>query len=360
MYDKLSGKWVLKSVVVVEDAIYNEAKDYSVEHPLYSYVLHVNDSKLTDMFKPEEIKEIEEESGKADLMKALPESLSNMLMNLDGKNEFDSIDKAFQVISCNRRQQPEEYWCRESVLNYLNLFIDKDSVSSFPTEQDLLQDIYGFIKEIDDESSSDEMDLEYAAKEYGEVIMLADAFTTTIDDNDTINNEIIMKDSLATVSEKKAPSIKYKKYGKDQVKRFFELMTEEGYTVPKAAEIAGIPRSTAYELKKVWNDSDGSVYPKGCVKRESKKNPDKLKGNTKLEDKHAFFLIELIDKNPNITVMEAKEDLFSKFSDLLITASGVNKHMKGKCGLSLKESKLYTLTRDAPRTLKLRFEIITQ
>ncbi len=34
--------------------------------------------------------------------------------------------------------------------------------------------------------------------------------------------------------------------------------------------------------------------------------------------------------------------------------------MKGKCGLSLKESKLYTLIRDAPRTLKLRFEIITQ
>ncbi|KAG1152017.1 hypothetical protein G6F37_002396 [Rhizopus arrhizus] len=172
------------------------------------------------------------------------------------------------------------------------------------------------IEEIDDESSSDEMDLEYAAKEYGEVIMLADAFTTTMDDNDAVNNEIIMKDSLATVSEKKAPSIKYKKYGEDQVKRFFELMMKEGYTVPKAAEIAGIPRSTAYELKK-----------------ESKKNPDKLKGNTKLEDKHTFFLIELIDRNPSITVMEAKEDLFSKFSGLSITASGVNKHMKKATGV---------------------------
>jgi hypothetical protein len=31
MYDKLSGKWVLKSGVIVEDAIYNEAKDHSVE-----------------------------------------------------------------------------------------------------------------------------------------------------------------------------------------------------------------------------------------------------------------------------------------------------------------------------------------
>ncbi|CEG78660.1 hypothetical protein RMATCC62417_13236 [Rhizopus microsporus] len=131
------------------------------------------------------------------------------------------------------------------------------------------------IEEVDDESSLDEMDLEYTAKEYGEVIMLADAFTTTIDDNDNANNKIIM---------------------------FFELITEEGYTVPKAAEIAGIPRS--------------------CVKRESKKNLDKLKGNTKLEDKHTFFLMELIDKNPCITVMEAKEDLCSKFSDLSITASG--------------------------------------
>lgn len=42
------------------------------------------------MFKPEELKEIEEESGKADLMKALPESLSNMLMSLDGKVSSNS------------------------------------------------------------------------------------------------------------------------------------------------------------------------------------------------------------------------------------------------------------------------------
>lgn len=80
-------------------------------------------------------------------------------------------------------------------------------------------------------------------------------------------------------------------------------MTEEGYTVPKAAEIESILRSTAYELKKVWNDNDGSVYPKGCVKRESKKSPNKLKGNAKLEDKHTFFLIELIDKNSYIYIL---------------------------------------------------------
>ncbi|CAO3659513.1 unnamed protein product [Rhizopus microsporus] len=109
MYDKIGEKWCLKEGVVVEDVIYNETKGYSVEHPFHSYILHINDSKLVDMFKPEEIEEIEKESGKADLMKALPEPLANMLMNLNGKNDFDSIDKAFQNISCNRRQQPEEY-----------------------------------------------------------------------------------------------------------------------------------------------------------------------------------------------------------------------------------------------------------
>lgn len=58
--------------------------------------------------------------------------------------------------------------------------------------------------------------------------------------------------------------------------------------------------------------------------------------------------------------MEAKEDLCSKFSDLSITASGVNKHMKRKSELLLKGSKLYILTRDVPRTLKIHFNIITQ
>lgn len=43
------------------------------------------------MFKPEEIKEIEKESGKIDLMKALPEPLANMLMNLNGKANSNSL-----------------------------------------------------------------------------------------------------------------------------------------------------------------------------------------------------------------------------------------------------------------------------
>ncbi|CAO3664818.1 hypothetical protein G6F70_008277 [Rhizopus microsporus] len=45
-HDRISGKWYLKEGVIVEDVMYNEAKDYSFEHPLHSYILHINDSNF--------------------------------------------------------------------------------------------------------------------------------------------------------------------------------------------------------------------------------------------------------------------------------------------------------------------------
>lgn len=46
---------------------------------------------LADMFTPEEVEEIEKESGKADLMKDLPKPLTTMLMNLDGMVNSNSL-----------------------------------------------------------------------------------------------------------------------------------------------------------------------------------------------------------------------------------------------------------------------------
>lgn len=106
------------------------------------------------------------------------------------------------------------------------------------------------IEEVDDESSSDEMDLEYTAKEYGEVIMLADAFTTTIDYHVNVNNKMIMKDSLATISEKKAPSVKYKKYGVDQVKRVFWVDNRRRLQGTKSSRNCGYPQKYSLWVKK--------------------------------------------------------------------------------------------------------------
>lgn len=43
----------------------------------------------------------------------------------------------------------------------------------------------------------------------------------------------------------------YKKYGEANIETFFHLITEEGTSIPKAAKITNIPRSTAYEIKKI-------------------------------------------------------------------------------------------------------------
>lgn len=46
----------------------------------------------------------------------------------------------------DRRTQLAEYWCRNSILNYLDLFIESDNFTPFVTEEDLLNDMYGFLK----------------------------------------------------------------------------------------------------------------------------------------------------------------------------------------------------------------------
>jgi transposase len=171
----------------------------------------------------------------------------------------------------------------------------------------------------------------------------------------------MMEEDLdAKIIKKEKPNQKYIKNGEDQVKRFTDILGEEGIKAPEVTEKAGIPRSTAYELLKEWNNGDGTVYPKGCRKRESKKKAAKLPGNTKLQEQRTAYLIELVDDNPCITVQVAKEELYLKFSNLSISKSGLSKHMKANCGLSLKYAQLYNLERDTARTLSLRFDVITQ
>lgn len=52
---------------------------------MHSFIIDLNGSDLADMFTTDEIKEIEEESCTSDLAKILPESISDNLMNLNGK-----------------------------------------------------------------------------------------------------------------------------------------------------------------------------------------------------------------------------------------------------------------------------------
>lgn len=202
------------------------------------------------------------------------------------------------------------------------------------------------------EETDDEMDVETTAFEYGSIEMIVNL-------DEMIQNESTqMTDAMNDVTEEmKAvslyPSHRYKKYTQDQIERFIRFKQEEGLSVPKAAALCGIPRSTAYELINEFNNSSGTVLP-GSNPRKTNNKPKKL-----LPD-HSAFLIELFDKNPSTVLEEARVKLCEAFPGLEISIPGLYKHIREKCALTLKQATKYTAERDAPRTIKLRFDIITQ
>lgn len=68
----------------------------------------------------------------------------------------------------------------------------------------------------------------------------------------------------------------------------------------------------------------------------------------------------MVDENASVTILQAQHDLFNMFEGLTISMPGLKKHMKTKCVLSLKGTEIYTMGRNADRTLNLRFDIVSQ
>jgi hypothetical protein len=132
-------------------------------------------------------------------------------------------------------------------------------------------------------------------------------------------------------------------------------------SVPKCAKACMIPHSTAYELRDLWNKSDGTVYPGGCKKKNPKSEDEKMVRKVrKLGEEHTDFIAWLIDADPTITLEPLKEELVVRYQNLTISASGLHKHVSSKYALSLKTTHVYIMDKDAPRTLNLRFVCITQ
>lgn len=224
------------------------------------------------------------------------------------------------------------------------------------------------------EDSVDEMDLdEDPAITYGRLVLLADVPREAVDsivhqleneEEDTQNEaleEVETEKELRLVEEDAGyKRLTYKAYEPENIKKFIQLMQEEGATVAKHAKSCFIPRSTAYEILKQRNESDGTVIPTGCKKKPSKIGGAVKANNCKIKQEHTEFLVDLVDKNPCVTVNQAREELCQLFEDLDISASGLSKHMKEKIRLSLKDARTYNMERDALRTTKLRFNIITE
>ncbi|GAA5808718.1 hypothetical protein MFLAVUS_002113 [Mucor flavus] len=116
---------------------------------------------------------------------------------------------------------------------------------------------------------------------YGKLLLLADDQTVprkvvedaAIDENNeqdvNAQKETSVFDSEHKDSTKFLP---YKAYGPENIKRFIQLVQEEGGSIAKHAKACLIPRSTAYEILKQWNESDGTAIPIDCIKKPSKIN----------------------------------------------------------------------------------------
>ena len=213
----------------------------------------------------------------------------------------------------------------------------------------------------------DEMDVdEDPATTFGKLILLAD--DSTVPQQISVNDEMEQESGSEEVENDAENSdinlsshqtTGYKAYGPDNIRMFLQLMQEEGHSVAKHAKTCFIPRSTAYEILKQWNESDGTVIPIGCLKKPSKIGGAKRANNCKITAQQTEFLAELVDKNPCITIDMAREELCSSFEGFSISQSGLRKHMVEKIRLFLKDSHVYTMERDAKRTLDLRFNVVT-
>jgi transposase len=145
----------------------------------------------------------------------------------------------------------------------------------------------------------------------------------------------------------------YKKYGPEQIARFTHILQETGATVPKAAEACGIPTSSAYKLLSQFNDSNGTILPGSRSTQKGKAKPKKL------FPVHTAFLIHLFDANPSTVLEMAREELMKQFG-VSVAISSLYMHIREKCCLTLNQASKYTIERDAPRTLDLRYEIINK
>ncbi|EIE82513.1 hypothetical protein G6F46_005718 [Rhizopus delemar] len=136
-----------------------------------------------------------------------------------------------------------------------------------------------------------------------------------------------LKEQDKTV-EKKVRS-QYKKYNQSQIEHFVQLLQEEGLSVVKAAEKSGIPRSTAYELRKQFNKSGGSILPSKRIHRKS---------TGSIKEEHAQFLVDYIDQNPFVSLKEVQQELVKAVGEPAISLSTLRIHMDDQCALSFKRA----------------------
>ncbi|RCI02398.1 hypothetical protein CU098_002707, partial [Rhizopus stolonifer] len=145
-FAKIKKKWKLKSGKMVEDIMFEASKDFIVEHPAHSLILNVMDPVWKECFSQSEFDEIKSEENIFKFNKPFPCDLQEVILKLDKKTGFRDMYDAIDAVKAHPLDDCEKFWLKQSVLDYLMLFSDDDTLASSETEKDLLGDVYGFVK----------------------------------------------------------------------------------------------------------------------------------------------------------------------------------------------------------------------
>ncbi|CEI88235.1 hypothetical protein RMCBS344292_02629 [Rhizopus microsporus] len=145
IHSKIKNKWILSSGTNVEDTIYNVSKTFNYAHPAHSMILNPNDPSWFNHFGSEDLVEIKEHVDHS-LNNDLPKELKDILLLLNQKTTFRAIYDAMNAVPADPVNDKEKYWLKNSIINYVMLFVSGPTIVPFKSEEDLLDDVYGFIK----------------------------------------------------------------------------------------------------------------------------------------------------------------------------------------------------------------------
>ncbi|RCH78773.1 hypothetical protein CU098_001614, partial [Rhizopus stolonifer] len=145
IYGKLRQKWTLQSGRLVEDVVYETCKSFCVEHPAHSFIFDIDDYLWEDVFESEELDEIKTEA-KENLNQPFPPELQDIVMKLHRKKTAIEMYNAICEVEAHPFKDVAKFWLKQSITDYILLFVEDKHLSPFETEQDLLDDVYGFIK----------------------------------------------------------------------------------------------------------------------------------------------------------------------------------------------------------------------
>ncbi|KAI8364083.1 hypothetical protein BD560DRAFT_373425 [Blakeslea trispora] len=144
-HSQIENKWKLKSGRLVEEIMYSTCMSCHVEHPMHSLILDVDDAIYKTMLTDKELEEVKDKAANT-LCDPLPANLQEIMMKLDRKKTALSMYDAISEVEAHPFRDIDEYWLKQSILNYVLLFAEETQLVKQETEQDLLDDVYGFIK----------------------------------------------------------------------------------------------------------------------------------------------------------------------------------------------------------------------